>query len=53
MTLGQRMADQVASFGGSWVFISIFVSVMAIWILLNSFILIKLRNSFDSYPYIL
>jgi uncharacterized membrane protein len=53
LTLGQRMADQVASFGGSWVFISIFMGVMVIWILLNSFILIKLRNSFDPYPYIL
>jgi uncharacterized membrane protein len=53
MTLGQRMADKVASFGGSWIFISIFMVVMVMWILLNSFILIKLNSSFDSYPYIL
>ena len=53
MTLGQKMADKVASFGGSWVFISIFACVMVIWILLNSFILIKLNSSFDPYPYIL
>lgn len=52
-TLGQRMADKVASFGGSWIFISIFMGVMVIWILLNSFILIKLGGSFDPYPYIL
>ena len=53
LTLGQKMADKVALFGGSWIFISIFMSVMVIWILLNSFILIKLNDSFDPYPYIL
>ena len=52
-TFGQRMADKVASFGGSWTFISIFMGVMVIWILLNSFILIQLNSSFDPYPYIL
>ena len=52
-TFGQRMADKVASFGGSWIFISIFMGVMVIWILLNSFILINLNSSFDPYPYIL
>jgi len=53
MTLGQKMADKVASFGGSWVFISIFECVMVVWIILNSFILLKLNSSFDPYPYIL
>ena len=53
MTLGQKMADKVASFGGSWVFISIFAFVMIVWIIMNSFILIKLNSSFDPYPYIL
>ena len=53
LTLGQRMADKVAFFGGSWTFISIFMCVMVIWIFLNSFILIKLNSSFDPYPYIL
>jgi len=53
-TFGQKMADRVASFGGSWTFISIFMGVMATWIFLNSFILIKLvEGSFDPYPYIL
>jgi uncharacterized membrane protein len=53
-TFGQKMADKVASFGGSWTFISIFMGVMVIWIFLNSFILIKLlKGSFDPYPYIL
>jgi uncharacterized membrane protein len=53
LTFGQQMADKVASFGGSWTFISIFMGVMVIWILLNSFILIKFNRSFDPYPYIL
>jgi uncharacterized membrane protein len=53
-TFGEKMADKVASFGGSWTFISIFMGVMVIWIFLNSFILIKLvKGSFDPYPYIL
>ena len=53
LTPGQKLADKVASLGGSWIFISIFMGVMAIWILLNSLILIKLNSSFDPYPYIL
>ena len=47
------MADKVASFGGSWTFISLFMAVMVTWIFLNSFILIKLNGPFDPYPYIL
>jgi uncharacterized membrane protein len=54
MVFGQRLADKVASFGGSWTFISIFAIVMFIWILLNSFILLRLGSTaFDPYPYIL
>jgi uncharacterized membrane protein len=53
LTLGQRMADRVATFGGSWIFISLFAVIMVAWIVLNSFILIKLDKSFDPYPYIL
>jgi uncharacterized membrane protein len=52
MTFGQKMADKVASFGGSWLFILIFMSVLVIWIVLNSYILIKMGSSFDPYPYI-
>ena len=53
LTFGQKMADKVASFGGSWMFIIIFMVVLVSWIILNSFILIKLRSgSFDPYPYI-
>jgi uncharacterized membrane protein len=52
LTFGQKMADKVASFGGSWIFISISTGLIALWIFLNSFILIKLNGSFDPYPYI-
>jgi uncharacterized membrane protein len=53
MTFGQRLADKVASFGGSWTFISIFAVVLVVWIILNSFVLITYSESFDPYPYIL
>ena len=53
LTFGQKLADKVASFGGSWVFIPIFMVLLVTWIFLNSFILIKFNNSFDPYPYIL
>jgi uncharacterized membrane protein len=52
-TLGQRAADAVASFGGSWTFIIIFAVIMIAWVGLNSFILVKYDESFDPYPYIL
>lgn len=52
-TFGERIADKVASFGGSWTFIIIFGSILLLWIILNSFILIKRNEVFDPYPYIL
>lgn len=51
MTLGQRVADRVASFGGSWTFIIIFGIVLVAWMFLNSIILA--RKAFDPYPFIL
>lgn len=50
-TFGERMADKVAEFGGSWRFILIFAGILITWIGVNSFILA--RNAFDPYPYIL
>lgn len=52
-TLGQRAADAVATFGGSWTFITIFAAIMVVWVGLNSFILVKYEKTFDPYPYIL
>ncbi|MBC7900043.1 MAG: DUF1003 domain-containing protein [Saprospiraceae bacterium] len=53
LTFGQRLADKVASFGGSWAFISIFLVALVAWVALNSFILARSSDSFDPYPYIL
>ena len=53
LTFGQRVADKVASFGGSWTFIILFMSILIIWILLNSIILGKNNQAFDPYPFIL
>lgn len=53
LTFGQRLADQVAAFGGSWTFIIIFAAVLLAWVLLNSFILARRGAAFDVYPYIL
>jgi uncharacterized membrane protein len=52
-TFGQRAADAVAAFGGSWTFIILFAVILIIWIVLNSFILVKYSDTFDPYPYIL
>ncbi len=51
ITFGQKLADKVASFGGSWTFIVSFGIFITIWILLN--ILILQSNNFDPYPFIL
>ena len=53
LTFGQRLADQVATIGGSWMFILIFAAILFLWVLLNSFILVRRGASFDPYPYIL
>jgi uncharacterized membrane protein len=50
-TLGQRIADKVALFGGSWKFIIIFGVILFSWIAINSFLLLK--KPFDPYPFIL
>ncbi len=52
-TFGQRVADRVTSFGGSWTFISIFGAVLFLWILLNFLLIIQWGRTFDPYPYIL
>ena len=53
LTFGQRLADKVAKFGGSWTFIITFGVILLTWITLNSFFLIRSGNDFDPYPYIL
>lgn len=53
LTVGQRLADRIATFGGSWTFISLFLSVLVAWVVLNSVILVRAGRPFDPYPYIL
>jgi len=50
---GQRAADAVASFGGSWVFVSLFAATMLAWVGLNALLLVSRGTTFDPYPYIL
>jgi len=49
--LGQKVADKVADFGGSWTFIISFVVFISIWIISNVYIF--LNKGFDPYPFIL
>lgn len=53
LTFGQRLADRVAAFGGSWSFIMLFGAILLSWIALNSFLLARRDEAFDPYPYIL
>jgi len=49
MTFGQRVADRVASFGGSWTFIGLFLLFMLVWMIVNT----ELQRPFDVFPFIL
>lgn len=51
LTVGQRVADRVASVGGSWPFVLGFMSALVVWIAVNSLLLRD--HAFDPYPYIL
>jgi len=53
LTFGQRIADKVAAFGGSWPFIIIFLCFLAGWISTNVVILLNHHKPFDPYPFIL
>jgi uncharacterized membrane protein len=53
-TFGQKAADAVARFGGSWTFIMVFALVLVSWVVLNSFLLTRGGGKpFDPFPYIL
>jgi uncharacterized membrane protein len=57
-TFGERIADKVASFGGSWTFIFLYGGALLIWMIINTFILAYYGHGengaqFDPYPYIL
>jgi uncharacterized membrane protein len=50
-TTGQKVADRIATFGGSWPFIGIFFSFLVVWMLINIFLFST--KPFDPYPFIL
>ena len=52
LSFGQRTADAVAAFGGSWKFIGLFFAFIFIWIVINSIWLVS-GKVFDPYPFIL
>lgn len=51
VSIGEKLADQVASFGGSWTFILVFFSFIVVWICVNIWFLSI--SPFDPYPFIL
>jgi uncharacterized membrane protein len=51
LEFGEKLADKIAEFGGSWKFIILFAAVLIVWIGINSAIL--LWKPFDPYPFIL
>mgnify|MGYP002783934772 CR=1 FL=1 len=51
LTFGERLADKVAEFGGSWKFIFLFLAFLIAWMLFNTFVLVA--KAYDPYPYIL
>ena len=49
-TVGQRAADQIAKFAGSWAFIFSFTGVLIVWMVINGLLA---SRAFDPYPFIL
>lgn len=50
LTFGQKAADKIATFGGSWYFISLFGIFLIIWMSINN---VMSEKAFDPFPYIL
>lgn len=51
LTTGQKLADKIAQFGGSWIFIIVFFSFLILWMVVNVWLLFS--KPFDPYPFIL
>jgi uncharacterized membrane protein len=53
-SFGERLADRIASFGGSWTFIMIFMGAIVLWVVANTVLLMRAGSEpFDPYPFIL
>lgn len=51
-TMGERLSDRIAAFGGSWTFVTLFLLFIVGWALLNTDILAPRKAAFDPYPYV-
>jgi uncharacterized membrane protein len=51
LTIADRLADKIAEFGGSWKFITTFLSFLVAWVLVNTWVLVT--GAFDPYPFLL
>jgi uncharacterized membrane protein len=51
LTFADRAADRIAEFGGSWKFITTFLSFLVAWVLVNTWVLVT--RAFDPYPFLL
>ena len=53
-SFGERLADRIAAFGGSWTFLMLFGLAIATWVVINGVLLVKAEaGPFDPYPFIL
>lgn len=50
LSVGERLADRLSTFGGSWIFLGLFALFIGLWILTNA---VALTQAFDPYPFIL
>ncbi|MDX2306777.1 MAG: DUF1003 domain-containing protein [Hyphomicrobium sp.] len=50
-SVGERLSDDLATFGGSWTFLICFGAVLAVWIVVN--VVLGSGRAFDAYPFIL
>ena len=49
LTIGERLSDKIADFGGSWSFIICFIGFMVLWVLAN---VVLLQHPVDAYPFV-
>jgi len=54
LTFGQKAADSLTKWAGSWIFISLFLIFLVLWIIINVYLFASINKpSFDPYPFIL
>ena len=54
LTSGQKAADALTKWAGSWTFILFFLALVVLWMIVNSYILLQMNRAvFDPYPFIL